>query len=193
MTTVSVCIPSIPPRAGMLATALGTVCAQARIPDAVLVAVDHDRQGPAAMRNRLIAQATTDWIAFLDDDDELGPEHLQACLDCAEETGADVVYPWFVVVGGTDPFPQHFGRPWDPDDPVQTTITMLVRRDWLVKVGGFADTLNGDTDAEGNRVGEDFDLILRLNAAGARIVHLPRRTWFWNHWAGNTSGRTDRW
>lgn len=177
----------------MLQAAVGSVLTQTRPADQIRIGVDLERQGPAAVRNRLGLTVDTEWIAWLDDDDLLGPDHLQVCLDTAAESGADVVYPWFTVQGGTDPFPQHFGKPWDPAVPVQTTVTTLMRADWFRKVGGFAVQADSALMPDGNRAGEDFDLICRLNQAGARIVHAPVRTWTWNHWGGNTSGLSSRW
>lgn len=192
MTGVTVAIPAIAPRIDRLGQALTSVRAQTRLPDAILVEFDHDRQGPAVVRNRLLAKVATEWVAWLDDDDVLYPNHLERLLATAEETGADMVFPWFDVQGGTDPFPQHFGAPWDPADPHQTTITVLMRTETVRAAGGFEEP--GDSvDGEGHRAGEDFRLVCTMNTAGAKIVHLPERTWLWNHWGGNTSGRPDRW
>lgn len=199
MTTVGVAIPCIPPRAGMLQRALASVLSQERLPDAISVVIDHDHQGAAATRNRAWRMLDTDWVAFLDDDDELLLVHLDRLLACALEHDADLVYSWYVVVGGTDPFPGTFGRPWDPTRPVQTTITVLWRRTALEKLDGFTEQ-GDDRDIAGIRQGEDFDAVCRLNEQGGRIVHLPERTWIWHHHgygtpgvSGNTSGRPDRW
>lgn len=193
MTTVGVAIPTIPPRATLLARALDSVLAQHRPADAISIAVDLDHQGAAATRNRAWRGLQTDWVAFVDDDDEIDPAHLGWLLECALDNDADLVYPWFRVEGGTDPFPQNFGRPWNPADPVQTTITVLWRREALEAIGGFPHKIAGEPDADGNRAGEDYVAVLNLNKVGGRIVHLPERTWTYHHHASNTSGRPDRW
>lgn len=193
MTSVTVAIPSIPPRAGMLAEALASVCAQTRPADRIAVGIDRMREGPARIRNALLSAVRTEYVAFLDDDDLLYPQHLERLLACAAETRADMVFPWFDVRGGTDPFPQHFGKPWDPAEPRQTTITMLVRAHTLREVGGFPVSGLDGTDATGNRAGEDFLAVCALNDAGAKIVHLPERTWIWRHHSANTSGLQSRW
>jgi hypothetical protein len=190
---VAVAIPSIPPRRDMLTRALASVLAQSHSPDEVHVAIDTEREGAASTRNRAWMAASTEFVAFLDDDDEMGPDHLSLLLRCALEHDADFVYPWFDVVGGQDPFPTHFGKPWDPDEPRQTTICGLWRRDALEKVCGFPEPGENVTDGRGNRIGEDYAAVLQLNAAGGRIVHLPQRTWTWHHHQGNTSGLTSRW
>src|SRR3546814_1913273 len=86
-------------------------------------------------RHHGLAMVDTEWTAFLDSDDEMDPDHIEHLLACAEDTGADYVYPWFRVQGGSDPFPMFYGRPWDDDAPHQTTITILVRTGLAQMVG----------------------------------------------------------
>lgn len=194
---VSVVVPSIPPRTHMLQRALASVWAQELAPDAVIVTLDTDRRGAPHNRDAGFAKVDSTYVAFLDDDDEFYPQHLRLLLTVAAQTGADLVYPWFDVLGGTDPFPQFFGQPWDNAEPHQVPVTFLARTDAIRSVGGFSYgfDVNADaaTDPLGNRAGEDWELIARLCKADARIVHLPERTWGWHHHATNTSGRPSRW
>lgn len=192
MTTIGAAIPSIPPRGSMLRRALGSCTRQHRMPDAISVVLDVNGQGAAATRNAAWQALRTDYVAFLDDDDEWLPNHLDALLAVALETDADMVFPWFEIVGGSDPFPQHFGLPWDPAVPRQTTITCLWKRSALEQIGGFPQP-GEELDLDGHRVGEDFSAVLALNEAGGKIVHLPERSWIWHHHFLNTSGRADRW
>jgi glycosyltransferase involved in cell wall biosynthesis len=166
-------------RNGMLQRAINSVNAQT-IPHLLITVEDTQHQGAAATRQRGLNQVTTPWVAFLDSDDELDPTHLQQLLACAEQTGADYVYPWFRVRGGRDPFPVFFGKPWDNQHPHATTITILVRTELAKRVG-----FSGE--------GEDFRFTKGCIAAGAKIVHLPRRSWTWHHHGGgNTSGLPNR-
>lgn len=190
---VTACIPSIPPRAGRLLAAIGSVIDQNRQADAISVAIDTERRGAWHTRNRALAGATTDWVAFLDDDDVWRPAHLERLCAHAEETGADMVYPWYDVVGGRDPHAHMFGRPWDPEHPAQTTICFLVRRSLMLDIGGFKNPEVDALDQFGNRTGEDYAAVIAMDRAGAKIVHLPERTWIWNHHGLNTSGKPDRW
>lgn len=184
-------IPTIAGREAMLERAVASVRAQSRPVDALSVVLDVDGLGAADTRNRAWQALRTDHVAFLDDDDSFGVHHIDMLLDCALTEGADFVYPWFFVDGGQDPFPHHFGVPWDPEHPHQTTITGLWRRGALEAIGGFPEP-GSALDPEGNRVGEDYLAVLALNAAGGKIVHLAARTWTWRHWRGNTSGLTKR-
>jgi glycosyltransferase involved in cell wall biosynthesis len=197
MSTVGLAIPSIPPRGVLLARAMASVGRQELPPDAVAVAVDRRREGAPATRTRAAKMlGDVDWVCLMDDDDELYPQHIRRLVEAAEAEDADLVYPWFDVAGGTDPFPENFGRPWDPAAPVQTTVTCIWRREALEGVGWFDrgfDPGRVGVDAWGNRAGEEHEAAKRLNAAGGRIGHLPERTWLWHHDSGNTSGRPDRW
>lgn len=170
-------------RNGMLARASASVAAQT-VPVEHITARDVHGMGAAVTRNHGLALVETEWTAFLDSDDELDPDHIEHLLACAEDTGADYVYPWFRVVGGSDPFPMFFGRAFDPEQPNSTTITILVRTE-LAKSIGFGADPNVQVS------GEDFLFTLRCIEAGAKIVHLPRRSWTWHHHGKNTSGHSD--
>lgn len=161
---------------GMLRRAVESVTRQT-IPCLMIMEEDTRREGAALTRQRGLEKVRTPWTAFLDSDDELDPDHLEKLLRCAEETGADYVYPWFRVVGGCDPFPMFFGKPWDDASPHSTTITILVRTMRAQEIGFHAEP------------SEDWRFTLRCLAEGMKIVHLPERTWTWHHHGLNSSGR----
>lgn len=169
---------------GMLERAARSVRAQT-FPVQHILAEDIHHMGAAITRAHGLALVDTEWTAFLDSDDEMDPDHIEHLLAHAEETGADYVYPWFRVVGGTDPFPMFYGRPFDPTSPNSTTITILVRTE-LAKAVNFARDPNVQVS------GEDYAFTLGCIAAGAKIVHLPRKSWTWHHGPQNTSGLPGR-
>lgn len=175
---------------GMMHRACRSVLDQT-VPVEHVAVEDVDRRGAAYTRQVGLEAVETEWTAFLDSDDEMDPDHVESLLRCAEETGADYVYPWFRVVGGADPFPMFFGKPWDDLAPHQTTITILVRTG-LARSVGFTSPPLGSMDPLGNLGGEDWHFTLGCLAAGAQIVHLPRITWSWHHHSNNTSGTPGR-
>lgn len=192
---ITVVIPRIPVRLENYASAISSVIEQTLQPYAVIETMDDEKRGAAVNRDSGLFQVETTWTAFLDDDDFFYPTHLEDLHGFALETGADLVFPWFDVYGGTDPFPEFEGKPWDNDKPHQVPITHLVRTEAAWDVGGFCgDWIDRtDFDAHGNRIGEDYNYILKLVRAGYKIEHLNKRTWGWNHWGGNTSGKPERW
>lgn len=165
---------------GMLERAAASVRKQT-VPVEHVLAEDIHHLGAAITRAHGLHLVQTEWTAFLDSDDELDPDHIEQLLACAATTGADYVYPWFRVQGGTDPFPMFFGKPFDPAAPNSTTITVLVRTE-LAKQVGFARDPNVQVS------GEDFQFTLGCITAGAKIVHLPQISWTWHHGPQNSSG-----
>ncbi len=193
--SVTVCIPSIPPRRDLLTRALASVAAQTVAPDAIAIAHDLTGEGAAQTRNRALHMATTEWVAFLDDDDEFYPEHLDLLIAHQAETGADLVYPWMDIIGwdehdfnDRDPLGM-FNKPFDLaelDVRNWIPVTYLVRRELAMDVGGFPH-LESERWPMDNC--EDWGFLRDLRDAGATFAHLPERTWAW-HWNGrNTSGK----
>lgn len=193
MSQVTVVIPSIPPRAALLQRALASVAAQTVPVDAIAIAVDNHHQGAGPTRNRAIAMAQTEWLVFLDDDDELLPNYVERVLDWQSQTGADLVHPYFEVVGGTNPFPWSRGLEWNPMAPHIVPITILVRAE-LAKQARFADTATGVWDHD------DECFWQTIHQLGGTFSHCPDILWRWFHHGygtqgtpGNTSGQGDRW
>lgn len=203
MTTVAVCIPTIPSREEMLTRAVKSVQAQTRQADEILVRIDTEGLGAAANRNMAwqLSKPDTKWIAFLDDDDVMYPDHLEFLLKTAEETGADFVYPWFDLWEGPDPlsvlhegkYVSPLGVPFGEEakNYILTEgnfipITVMVKRNLLEAVGGFPQPGSEEWPDDHN---EDWGCWQKMLRANAKFVHAPKRTWRWI-WHGNhTSGR----
>lgn len=200
---VSVVIPTHAGREAYCELAVASAWGQLVRPAAVHVVEDATHAGAAATRDRGLRMVETEWVAFLDSDDVFYPEHLRILLTGARIHGADYVFSYFDVIDSVgrrqsvDPLGL-FGHAFDPDRPTQTTMTTLVRTE-LAQAVGFEAPTPGEM-IDGQVAGEDWRFTLSCVAAGARIVHVPRRTWGWRHWGrggpglpGNTSGRSDRW
>lgn len=196
MNDITVCLTTIPPRAEHLAKALASVAKQTLQPVAIIVEYDHHHTGAAATKNRALERVTSDWVAWLDDDDEFWPEHLATLRRVADEQQADFVYsiPFVPQAGG----PVSFTRPGIPFDEaflraqsfIQTTV--LTRTKFAKQGGGF-------WCPEGS-IYDDWGYALGCLDAGARLYHHPEPTFTWNHWGygtagvpGNTSGQSHRW
>lgn len=195
---ITVCIPAHPARVanGMLDRAVASVRAQKHPAVDISVAIDETGAGAAATRQRALDGVRTPWVAFLDSDDWMYPEHLQCLAAGARIYRADYVYSYYMVhFPDGRPWPSndplgHFGRPFDPRRPHQTTITTLVRTE-LAQAIGFRDVTPG-ARIDGQHYGEDFQFTVECAQTGARIIHIPRRTWAWCHHHGNTSGMPGR-
>lgn len=198
---ITVVIPTIAPRAALLHEAIASVQRQRLLPVDLLVSRDKHHAGAAATRAQGVAQVKSEWTAFLDDDDLMLPHHLEALAACQVVTGADYVFSYYTVMDeqgklhpDVDPLGK-FGMPFDPAAPHQTTITVLVRTELAQQFPFHEPTEDVAYGPDGHRFnsGEDWQFTLDCVAAGAKIVHLPMRTWLWRHHSRNTSGLPEAW
>jgi glycosyltransferase involved in cell wall biosynthesis len=173
--------------------AVRSVLAQQMPVAAMSVAMDTEGAGAGPTRDRAMAGVQTEWIAFLDSDDEWHPNHVLDLAYWAEETGADVVYSICRVIHTqlgeipqSDPLFEEWGRPGRPFDPdllrqkSYLPVTSLVRTE-LAQESSFVPPDGSHYD--------DWGFYLRLLDLGARFEHLPRVTWTWHHGPHNTSGQ----
>lgn len=208
---ITVCIATIPPRRRELRRALASVVLQTLQPAAVIVEYDHERTGAAATKNRAAEKVMTPWIAFLDDDDQFLPLHLETLrwwppsgLVSEQDPPYDVAYSipnCPQLPGGRDPNGR-YGVPFDAAELrrrsyIQTTS--LIRTNNFRAAGGFQ--LPDRTLPDGSPCPyDDWGLWLAMLDQGARFMHVPEVTFIWNHWGrgapgtpGNTSGDPTRW
>jgi len=191
---ITVVTPTIPPRGILLGRASASVQAQKRPADAHVVAIDWTGDGPGATRNEALRRVQTEWVAFLDDDDEFLPHHLRACEHWSRFTGADVVYPIGRYDGaGDDPLRQ-LGQPFNPTRLRMGNfipITVMARTELILDAKGFPT--GSDAPKMGPQACEDWGLWLRLLDAGAHFAALHQVTWLCHKHGGpygNFSGRT---
>lgn len=189
---VTVVIPTTPLRRELLSRAVASVFGQELLPHSVVIETDLGRRGPGATRNQGLSRVDTEWVAFLDDDDELYPDHLKACLALAEYAQADVVYPlWATEYDGIvlrDPFGLA-GQPFDARRLRQDNyipVTTLCRTEAVRAVGGFPTE---DAPTIGQHRCESWGLWLRLADAGARFEPLHAVTWCYRWHQGQHHGQ----
>lgn len=116
-------------------------------------------------RNIGAAQATGDWLCFLDADDELSPGFIDAMQRTATDAGNALIRPATLGVypdGHVDERPVVL-----PERPLLQQNFMIIATlvpNWLFHdVGGFADW----------PIYEDWDLWIRCTRAGARHLACP--------------------
>ena len=186
MVDITVCIPSIPPRKALLERAFSSVLSQTAPAASIAVAMDMNKQGAWATRMDAVKMAKTEWIAFLDDDDEFLPHHIETLMRHAEYHKADCVWGWFEVVGGKDPFPHYKARPYNPQQPHIVPITYIARRELLMDGPGFQADVGGSWDVQ------DQPVLDYIHANG-KMIAANDITWRWHHHGKNTSGLPTRW
>jgi glycosyltransferase involved in cell wall biosynthesis len=182
---ITVCIATHPARfrgPRLLNRALASVVAQTMLPTAIHVVNDVDRHGAGATRRTLLDHVDTEWLAWIDSDDEWMPEHLEKLFRVAIETDSIYVFSWF---HGGDPL-GHFGLPFNPCSAHHTTMNVLVRTD-IAREVGFPD------NAIGPHANEDWAFIKGVAKLacerGLKMTHLAEKTWTYHQGHGNTSGQ----
>lgn len=194
---ITVVIPHIPPRHVPLLRAIRSVTDQTHPAEAISIVTDNEKRGAGRTRNRALAMARTRWVAFLDDDDFLHPNHFQVLLRHALEMDADVVYSScrvihteLGVIPADHPAWEEWGRPGKPFDP-----ELLRERSYLPVTSLVKTSLAQQSSFEpppGSHY-DDWGFYLGLLDLGARFSHINEVTWTWTHGDHNTSGDPERW
>lgn len=183
---VTIVIPTIPTRAMMCKRAILSAERQIHRPIEIQATLDENHDGAWVTRQRGAEMVKTEWMAFLDDDDELLPWHLSHLLRLADLCEADMAWGWFHVVGGGDPFPHYRGRQYRPDNPHIVPITYLIKTKLFQSGPGFQPDEAGAWD------NQDQPVIDHAYANG-QLVATDHVTWLWHHHGRNTSGLPTRW
>ena len=195
---VTIITATIPPRADLLARAVKSVEAQTLQPAAHLIMEDSNKLGGAAIKDKLLKKVKTKYVAVLDDDDELLPQHIEVIYKCITESDADLVYPWFryQTSGNAGHLERYFGVAWSNEDVHQVPITWIAKTLTIKRAGGFSEGYEPESmnvDSSGNRIGDDFILIQRLVAHDRIIKHHPEITWIYHDDRQSTLGMPSRW
>lgn len=166
--------PTIASRSSILPEAIRSVENQQMPAKGHLIAVDFDKKGPSHIRNILARSVDTEWIAFLDDDDIVYPNHVSTASQFADSS--DIIYTWCDSVGRENFNPNSY---FDSDRLLNAgnyiPVTTFVRTSAFIEVGGF--------DLESRL--EDWDLWKRLYLKGYKFTCIPVVTWCYRFLGNN--------
>jgi glycosyltransferase involved in cell wall biosynthesis len=127
--------------------------------------------------NDALTLATGTFIALLDHDDALPPDALYEIARAIESEDGDFFYSDKDAVNedGSQHFHPLFKPAWSPEIMLSAnylTHLNVIRRSFITRIGGW------DPETDG---AQDWDLFLRVAAAGARIRHIPKVLYNWRH------------
>lgn len=201
---VTVVTASLPARAELLKLAVRSVEHQTRQPVAHIIAQHrfevwvNFRERIARTMNMARRAVTTEWVAFLDDDNQWLPDHVRLAEQHFHR--ADVVYspctPMACHDGSGSTFmfnaidvnaePNFVGRQ-SVENLIDTNC--FIRRAMLDELGWFTESWGHYGISELGCISPDHDLFYRLALWGARFVHQPVPTWVYNQHADFQSSK----
>ncbi|MBM3571397.1 MAG: glycosyltransferase, partial [Alphaproteobacteria bacterium] len=141
----------------------------------------------SAATNSAAALATGEFLAFLDQDDELEADALaEVALHLADHPDCDLLYT-------DDDKVDSAGRRFDPQfkpawSPIlllgysYTSHLLVVRRRLFQALGGFRQGFEGS---------QDYDFVLRAAEQARQIGHIPRILYHWRVLPGSTAQAGD--
>ncbi|HEY6392357.1 MAG TPA: glycosyltransferase, partial [Bryobacteraceae bacterium] len=150
--------------------------------------VAHEKnQGIAAASNRAVEISTGDYVAMLDNDDELAPKALYEVAKAIQSNPEiDLLYTDEDKLDDSGEFVDHFCKPdWSPDHLLSVMYLLhllVVRKDLFYEVGGFRPEFSG---------AQDYDLALRLSTRAQSIHHVPRILYHWRKIRGSAAELVD--
>lgn len=155
---------------------LAVIAAAAAGDPRVKVIVQDVNGGPAVARNRALAEARGRWIAVFDSDDLMAPDRLEKLVVAGEAAAADIVADNLEIFQDGSPEPGKpflTGRAYAQGREITLADYIASARMYSKRPGlGYlkplfrAETFGQMRYREDLRIGEDYDLVLRLLAAG---------------------------
>ncbi|MHB1166211.1 MAG: glycosyltransferase [Candidatus Nanopelagicales bacterium] len=153
----------------------------------IRVAQFPDNRGISAAMNRAVEISTGEYVAFLDNDDELAPRAMEEVIRAATlNPSAEFFYSDEDKIAPDGSLVDAYFKPdWSPEhleSCMYVLHLMVVKKGLFLELGGFREEFSG---------AQDYDLALRLSNYGAQVVHIPKILYHWRMIAGSSAEIVD--
>jgi O-antigen biosynthesis protein len=144
-------------------------------------------KGIADATNAALALARGDFVAFLDNDDELVPHALEICVqELNDDATIDILYSDEDKIAANGSYEEPFYKPdWSPRllrEVMYIGHLLVVRRALIEENGGLDGTYDGV---------QDFELALRLSERARSVRHVRQILYHWRRIPGSVAEKTD--
>jgi GT2 family glycosyltransferase/glycosyltransferase involved in cell wall biosynthesis len=144
-------------------------------------------QGIAQASNRAVELSTGEFLAMLDNDDELDPDALYWIAKAINDNPrADLIYSDEDKIELDGRHTELYYKPdWSPDhlrSVMYLLHLLVVRRGLFLRLGMFRKEFSG---------AQDYDLALRVSEVSENIVHVPRVLYHWRKIRGSAAAMVD--
>ena len=141
-----------------------------------IVYFNRPHAGKAAQLNFALAQAQAPYIAYMDDDDDVFPEHLEKLLSAAERVGADFVYSdtYLTILDADGEVASRTVENGEDAPYGEIRVFNRINHKQLLHARELGERLGGYD--ESMRILIDYDFIKRLAGAARRPFHLREIT-----------------
>ncbi len=152
--------------------------------DARIKIVRNERNaGIAGASNRATEISTGDYLAMLDNDDELAPDALYEVVKAIQANpNIDLLYTDEDKITEQGAFEEHYCKPdWSPEHLLSVMYMLhllVIRKDLFYNAGGFRAEFDG---------AQDYDLALRASVNAQAIHHVPKILYHWRYVRGSAS------
>lgn len=143
--------------------------------------------GISSASNRAAEISTGEFLAMLDNDDEITPDALYEVARTIDADGTiDLLYTDEDKLDATGGFCDPYFKPdWSPEH-LHSVMYMLhllvIRKDLFYSVGEFRGEYSG---------AQDYDLALRASQVSRKIAHVPRILYHWRKVEGSAAAEVD--